>query len=78
LATPYEAGSEIEVRQARQAAKAAKEAGVNHIVYSSVASADQDTGTPHFDSKAEVEDYIRRLGVLHTFVGPRAGRYRAR
>src|SRR5512140_1419014 len=48
MATPYEGGVEAEVRQARTAAKAAKEAGVKHLVYSSVASADQDTGVPHF------------------------------
>lgn len=70
VATPYEAGVEAEVRQARQAAKAAKEAGVKHLVYSSVASADRHTGIPHFDSKAEVEEYIRRLGIPHTIVGP--------
>ncbi len=70
MATPYAEGVEAEVRQARQAAKAAKEAGVKHIVYSSVASADRKTGIPHFDSKAEVEEYIWRLGVSYTIVGP--------
>jgi uncharacterized protein YbjT (DUF2867 family) len=70
VATPYEAGVEGEIRQARQAAKAAKEAGVKHLVYSSVASADQGTGIPHFDSKAEVEEYLRRLGVPTTVIGP--------
>src|SRR6266702_82693 len=70
MATPYEAGVEAEVRQARTAAKAAKEAGVKHLVYSSVASANQDTGIPHFDSKREVEDYIQGLGIPYTIVGP--------
>ncbi len=70
MATPYEAGVEAEVRQARTAAKAAKEAGVKHLVYSSVASADQDTGVPHFDSKRNVEVYIRKLGIPCTIVGP--------
>ena len=70
VATPYEAGVEAEVRQARQAAKAAKEAGAKHLVYSSVASADQRTGIPHFDSKREVEEYIVKLGIPYTVVGP--------
>jgi uncharacterized protein YbjT (DUF2867 family) len=70
MATPYEAGVEAEVRQARAAAKAAKEAGVKHLVYSSVASADQGTGVPHFDSKREVEVYIRELGIPYTVVAP--------
>ena len=70
MATPYEAGVEAEIRQARTAAKAAKEAGVKHLVYSSVASADQDTGIPHFDSKREVEIYLRKLGIPFTIVGP--------
>jgi len=70
MATPYEAGVDAEVRQARRAALAAKEAGVKHLVYSSVASADQDTGIPHFDSKAEVEKYILKLGIPYTIVGP--------
>lgn len=70
MATPYEAGVAAELRQARQAASAAKRAGVKHLVYSSVASADQQTGIPHFDSKAEVEGFIQELGVPHTIIGP--------
>jgi uncharacterized protein YbjT (DUF2867 family) len=70
MATPYEAGVEAEVRQARTAAKAAKQASVKHLVYSSVASANQGTGVPHFDSKREVEVYIQKLGIPFTLVGP--------
>ncbi len=70
MATPYEAGVDAEVRQARQGAKAAKESGVKHLVYSSVASADQHTRIAHFDSKAEVEEYILKLGIPYTIVGP--------
>jgi len=70
MATPYEAGLEAEIRQACAAAEAAKVAEVKHLVYSSVASADQRTGIPHFDSKREVEIYIQKLGVPYTIVGP--------
>jgi uncharacterized protein YbjT (DUF2867 family) len=70
MATPFEEGVEAEVRQARQAAKAAREVGVKHLVYSSVASADRSTGIPHFDSKREVERYLEKLGIPYTIVAP--------
>jgi uncharacterized protein YbjT (DUF2867 family) len=70
MATPYEEGVDAEVRQARAAAKVAKEAGVKHLVYSSVASADKGTGIPHFDSKREVEIYLQKLSIPWTVVGP--------
>jgi uncharacterized protein YbjT (DUF2867 family) len=70
VATPYEAGTEAEVRHGIAAAEAAREAGVSHLVYSSVASADRDTDIPHFDSKREVERHIEGLGVPYTIVAP--------
>ena len=39
-------------------------AGVRHLVFTSVASADKRTGIPHFDSKARVEDFARPLDSL--------------
>src|SRR5512133_1785489 len=70
VATPFEEGVEAEVHQGRTAARAAKDAGVKHLVYSSVAGADKNTGIPHFDSKAEVEAFIRKLGIPFTIVAP--------
>jgi uncharacterized protein YbjT (DUF2867 family) len=70
VATPFEAGTEAETRHGIAAADAAKAAGVGHLVYSSVANADKDTGIPHFDSKREVEEHIERLGVPYTIVAP--------
>ncbi len=70
MATPYEAGVKAEVRQACRAADAARDAGVRHLVYSSVASADRHTGIPHFDSKAEIEEHVRSLGTAFNIVGP--------
>lgn len=63
MATPFEAGVEEEARQGIALAEAAEAAGVGHLVYSSVAGADQDTGIPHFDSKREVERRIEESGV---------------
>lgn len=70
MATPFEEGVETEVRQGQQAAKAAKEAEIKHIVYSSVAGADRSTGIPHFESKREVELYIQKLAIPYTIVAP--------
>jgi uncharacterized protein YbjT (DUF2867 family) len=58
----WSAGVEGEEAQGHRFAKAAKDAGVQHYVYASVASADRKTGIPHFDNKARVEDTIRGLG----------------
>ncbi len=58
----WTAGVEGEEAQGHRFAKAAKDAGVQHYVYASVASADRKTGIPHFDNKARVEDTIRGLG----------------
>jgi uncharacterized protein YbjT (DUF2867 family) len=70
VATPFEAGMEAETRHGIAAVDAAKAAGVEHLVYSSVADADKDTGIPHFDSKREVEKHIEGLGIPYTIVAP--------
>ena len=58
----WEAGVEGEEEQGKRLALLAKEAGVEHYVYASVGSADQDTGIPHFDNKYRVEETVRELG----------------
>jgi len=70
VATPFEAGMEAEVRHGIAAADAVKAAGISHLIYSSVANADKDTGVPHFDSKRKVEEHIEGLGIPHTIVAP--------
>ncbi len=59
-----------EIRQGTTAVDAAKAAGVRHVVLTSVASADEDTGIPHFESKAQVEQYLRRSGLRYTITRP--------
>lgn len=49
-----ETGFEGEVRQGKALADAAKAAGVQHFVYTSVVSADRHTGLPHFESKWQI------------------------
>lgn len=57
----WTAGVDGEEAQGHRFAKLAKEAGVQHYVYASVASADRQTGIPHFDNKARVEGTVRSL-----------------
>jgi uncharacterized protein YbjT (DUF2867 family) len=65
-----EGGLEAEIRDGKAVADAAKVAGVQHFVYSSVGSAERNTGIPHFDSKFQVEQYIRLLGLPYTILRP--------
>ena len=62
-------GTDAEARQGIAAADAAKAAGV-HLVFTSVGSANRQTGIPHFDSKYEVEKYIAKVGVRATILAP--------
>src|SRR5262249_8201459 len=43
----FQDGTDVEVRQGKSLADAAKAAGVRHFVYSSVGSAERNTGVPH-------------------------------
>ncbi|CAN7368565.1 NmrA/HSCARG family protein [Mesorhizobium caraganae] len=72
MGNSYEAGMEEETRQGILAADAAKAAGVGHLIYSSVASADKKTGIPHFDSKYLVEKHVVGLGIPYTISAPAA------
>jgi uncharacterized protein YbjT (DUF2867 family) len=64
----WEAGVEKEEEQGKRFATLAKEAGVEHFVYASEASAHRQTGIPHFDNKARVEDTVRSLGFPSTVI----------
>jgi uncharacterized protein YbjT (DUF2867 family) len=66
----WEHGYEGEVRHGRNIVDVAQKAGIRQLVYSSVASADRNTGIPHFDSKHEVESYIRKSGINYTIIRP--------
>src|SRR5260370_30606269 len=65
-----EAGTEEETRQGIIAAEAAKDAGVGHLIYSSVAGANKKTGIPHFESKYLVEKHVAGLGIPYTISAP--------
>jgi uncharacterized protein YbjT (DUF2867 family) len=57
----WEAGVEKEEAQGKRFATLAKQAGVHHLVYSSVGSADRQTGIPHFENKWRIEETVRGL-----------------
>ncbi|WP_105437328.1 NmrA/HSCARG family protein [Neorhizobium sp. T25_13] len=56
----------------RELADAAVEAGVGHIVFSTLENVDKISGgtkyAPHFTDKACVADYIRGLPISHSFI----------
>lgn len=70
VTTFFEAGTDAETEQGRTLAEAADETGIDQFVYSSVASADRDTGLAHFESKYAVERRIEELGLPATVVRP--------
>lgn len=66
----WEHGPEKEIVQGTLLADVAGEAGVSHFVYSSVGSADKNTGIPHFESKWRIEKHIRALDLPATILRP--------
>ena len=65
-------GARREVQQGKNLADAAKKAGIPHFVYSSVGGADRNSRIDHWDSKWEIEQHIRRLGLPATMLRPAA------
>jgi uncharacterized protein YbjT (DUF2867 family) len=67
----WEAGVEGEEEQGHRQARLARDAGVQHYVYTSVGSADRKTGIPHFENKSRIEDTVRSLGFpSHVIIRP--------
>jgi uncharacterized protein YbjT (DUF2867 family) len=63
-------GAKREVQQGKNLADAAKKAQVKHFVYSSVGGAERNTGITHWESKWEIEKYIRGLDLPATILRP--------
>jgi uncharacterized protein YbjT (DUF2867 family) len=62
--------TEAEVWQGINVVDAAITQAIGHLVYSSVAGADQQTGIPHFESKNRVEQHIHASGIRSTILCP--------
>jgi uncharacterized protein YbjT (DUF2867 family) len=69
---PYIDGPEAEIRQGRNVAEVAKEAGVQHLVYGSAGTGRKGTGIPSWESKLQVEGRMRELGLPLTILRPMA------
>ena|SRR6202142_2790430 len=63
-------GFEGEIKQGKNVAEAAKAAGVQHLVYSSVGAANRGMGQKHFESKWIIEQYIPTLKISYTILRP--------
>ncbi len=68
-----DAGTELE--NGKNVADAAKDAGVEHLVFSSLINVTEATNSrlshmAHFDRKADIEQYIRSQGTPATFIRP--------
>jgi uncharacterized protein YbjT (DUF2867 family) len=63
-------GFDGEIKQGKNVADAAKAAGVQHLVYSSVGSAHRGMGQKHFESKWIIEQYIQSLDIPYTIFRP--------
>jgi uncharacterized protein YbjT (DUF2867 family) len=63
-------GFEGEIQQGKNVAEAAKDAGVQHLVYSSVGAAHRGMEQKHFESKWIVEQHIHSLNVPYTIFRP--------
>ena len=63
-------GFDGEVRQGKNVADAAKAAGVEHLVYSSVGAAHRGMGQKHFESKWTIEQHIHSLDIPYTILRP--------
>ena len=66
----WEHGYDKEVIHGKRLIDAAKTAGIEHFVFTSVAGSNTNTGIPHFESKAEIEDYLRESGINYSIVRP--------
>jgi len=65
-------GAQREVQQGKNLAHAAQKAGVQHFVYSSVGGAERNSRIDHWESKWEIEQHVRQLGLPATMLRPAA------
>lgn len=57
--------SEVELRQGKKLVDAAKAAGVRHFVWSALERT-SDPVVSHWNSKADIDDYLKQSGIPRT------------
>ncbi|MFI7011323.1 NmrA/HSCARG family protein [Streptomyces sp. NPDC050145] len=72
VTTPFGTDTATEIRQGKALVDAAAEVRLGHIVFTSAAHADRDTGVPHYESKLLIEQHMRTAGVPWTVIAPAA------
>jgi uncharacterized protein YbjT (DUF2867 family) len=65
-------GVEGEIEQGKNVAEAARQAGVQHVVYGSAGTGAPGTGIPSWESKLVVEAHMKALGLPLTILRPMA------
>jgi uncharacterized protein YbjT (DUF2867 family) len=69
---PFIGGPEAEVRQGKNVAEVAKFVGVEHLVYGSAGTGRKGTGVPSWETKLQIEDHMKELGLPLTILRPTA------
>jgi uncharacterized protein YbjT (DUF2867 family) len=72
MQAPVPGQIEVEIRQGRNAAEAAKKTGVKHLVYGSAGPGQTKTGIEQWDAKIEVTRIMKELGLPLTVLRPMA------
>src|SRR5215208_2954319 len=70
--SPFISGPEQEVRQGKNVADAAKDIGVQHLVYGSAGIGKKGTGVPSWETKLQIEDHMKALELPLTILRPMA------
>ncbi len=63
-------GKDQEILQGKRFIDTIKPENETHLVYASVLGADLDTDIPHFDSKFELENYIKSKSLNYSIIRP--------
>lgn len=69
---PMISGIEGEIRQGKSVGTAARQAGVQHLVYGSAGTGAKGTGIPSWESKLVIEEHLKSLGLPLTVLRPMA------
>jgi uncharacterized protein YbjT (DUF2867 family) len=63
-------GARREVEQGKNVADAAAAVRIEYLVFSSVGGAERNSRIDHWDSKWQIEQYVRKLGLPATMIRP--------